>query len=361
MSKKLYQSSNNIPISVNYLKQSAFRTKHLLVASLLLLVSVGLVACSGSTSNGQEASGEGSFQVGEPVSDSTLAAVVQSDAGTDTLTMQEYQSQLQNMMRRMPQAKGQMDQVRRQMIEQFVNRHALLAEAERRNVTVAEDSVEQRFQQIHGQFPNDAAFKKFLAQQGVTVEELRNELRESFLIQNLVDQVSEEETETPSDQEIEQYQKEQSEEVSAQHILFRVDAEEDSAVVRNEAQAVLDSALAGVDFSGLAERHSEGPSAERGGNLDYFSRDQMVPPFSEAAFALADSGDVADELVETQFGYHIIRLTGRRTVDTMESAEAEQRLAQERQREAVTNLIDELRPNVTVRVNPEVVDPAQLQ
>lgn len=351
----------NLPTSVNYLKLSAVKPKLFVVASLLVLISVGLIACSSGNSNGQEAAEEGSFRMGDPLSDSTLAAVVQSDAGTDTLTMQEYQTQLKNMMRRMPQAKGQMDQVRQQMIGQFVNRHALLAEAERRGITVSEDSVDQRYQQIHGQFPDDSTFKQFLAQQGVTPGDLRTELQESFMIQNLVDQIGDEQTDAPSDQEIEDFRQEQAEEVSAQHILFRVDSGEDSAAVREEAQAVLDSARSGAEFSDLAERHSEGPSAERGGSLDYFSRDQMVPPFSEAAFALSDSGDVAPDLVETQFGYHIIRLTGRRTVDAMDSAQAEQQLTQQREREAVTNLIDELRTNITVRVNPQVVDPAQLQ
>ncbi len=346
---------------MNYLKLSASRTKHFLVASLLILTSVGLIACSNGTSNGQDATGEGSFQVGEPVTDSTLAAIVQSDAGTDTLTMREYQTQLQNMMRRMPQAKGQMDQVRQQMIGQFVNRHALLAEAQRRNVTVSEDSVEQRYQQIHSQFPDDAKFKQFLAQQGVTPGDLRTELRESFMIQNLVDQIGDEEVDAPTEQEVDDYRTEQSEQVKAQHILFRVGSEEDSTVVKEEARAVLDSALAGENFGELAQRHSEGPSAQRGGSLDFFNRNQMVTPFSEAAFALSDSGDVHNELVKTQFGYHIIRLTGRRTVDAMDASQAEQQLTQQREREAVTNLIDELRATVTVRVNPDVIDPAQLQ
>lgn len=325
----------------------------------MLVVGLSLTACS---SNGSEAgnSDENSFNIGEPLQDSTLAVVVESDAGSDTLSAEQFQGQVQNVMRRMPQAQGNLDRLRVQMVQQFINRHALLAEAKERGISVSDEQIDQRIEQIKGQFPDEQTFQQFLQQQGMTVEEMRAQLSESMLIQNFVDQVRGE-VEEPSEAEIEEYRTEQAEEVSAQHILFQVGSDQDSTAVKDTAQAVLDSAQAGEDFAELAQRHSDGPSASQGGSLGYFSRDEMVPAFSEVAFALSDSGDVADEVVKTQYGYHVIRLTGRRTAEPVDSSEAKQKMVQKREQEAVMDLIDSLQPSITVRVNPNMIDPEKLQ
>jgi peptidyl-prolyl cis-trans isomerase C len=82
----------------------------------------------------------------------------------------------------------------------------------------------------------------------------------------------------------------------------------------------------------------------------------MVAPFEDAAFALADSGDVTQDLVETQYGYHIIRKTGEQTGELMDTTRARQMLTQTRRREAVEEAVEELRSKVTVRLNPGVVE-----
>lgn len=96
----------------------------------------------------------------------------------------------------------------------------------------------------------------------------------------------------------------------ARHILLKVEAtssDEDRQKQLKIAEEVLAAAKGGADFSELARKYSEGPSKSRGGDLGLFSRGQMVKPFEDAVFSLANPGDISD-VVQTSFGYHIIKL-----------------------------------------------------
>lgn len=133
----------------------------------------------------------------------------------------------------------------------------------------------------------------------------------------------------PSDEEIQaHYESHQDayshpEQLRARHILFKVPpdvTDEERNAIRARATEVLASAKAGEDFAELAKQSSEDVTAASGGDLGYFGRNMMTPPFEEAAFAL-EPGGISD-LVDTQFGIHIIKLEEKRAagVDTLEEA-----------------------------------------
>jgi len=104
------------------------------------------------------------------------------------------------------------------------------------------------------------------------------------------------------------------EQVRASHILFKTEGK-DEAVVRATAEKVLQEVKAGGDFAELAKKYSEDEqSAKQGGDLDYFARGKMVPEFDQAAFSL-EPGQVSD-LVKTQFGFHIIKVTDKKPAST---------------------------------------------
>ncbi|MEE4354164.1 MAG: SurA N-terminal domain-containing protein [Desulfatiglans sp.] len=101
----------------------------------------------------------------------------------------------------------------------------------------------------------------------------------------------------------------QPKQIRARHILFKLkeDAtEEDEKGVRERAQSVLEKAVKGSDFAGLAKKYSEGPTKAKGGDLGFFGSGQMAKPFEEAVFNL-EKGGISD-LVRTRFGYHIIKV-----------------------------------------------------
>jgi peptidyl-prolyl cis-trans isomerase C len=101
-----------------------------------------------------------------------------------------------------------------------------------------------------------------------------------------------------------------SDRITASHILIAFGA--DSPRSEEEAKTQIDALKAelagGADFASLAAEHSDCPSRMEGGNLGSFGRGMMVPEFEEAAFAL-ETGAVSD-VVQTDFGYHLIHRTG---------------------------------------------------
>ncbi len=97
------------------------------------------------------------------------------------------------------------------------------------------------------------------------------------------------------------------EQVRASHILLKTEGKDDAAV-KKQAEDLLAKAKSGADFAKLATQYSEDEASKvKGGDLDYFPKGQMVPEFDKAAFSL-NVGQISD-LVKSQYGYHIIKVT----------------------------------------------------
>ncbi len=133
---------------------------------------------------------------------------------------------------------------------------------------------------------------------------------------NIIDGVKATDAEIKAEYEKNKQNYKTEEEVKASHILIMV-KEDMTPAQKQEARAkasdILKQATEGkVEFAELAKQHSASPEgAQNGGDLGWFSRERMVTPFSDAAFA-GEEGKIIPNLVETQFGYHIIKVTGKR-------------------------------------------------
>jgi peptidyl-prolyl cis-trans isomerase D len=124
------------------------------------------------------------------------------------------------------------------------------------------------------------------------------------------------------DDNIDQYST--PEQIRASHILLKTEGKEDAAV-KAKIDDVLKQAKGGADFGELAKKYSEDDSnAKNGGDLDYFGHGKMVPEFDAVAFTL-QPGQISD-VVKTQFGYHIIKLTDKKPGTTRPFAELRQQL-----------------------------------
>lgn len=107
-------------------------------------------------------------------------------------------------------------------------------------------------------------------------------------------------------------------EIKARHILFMVNDETERAAVQEKAQGVLDEILAGANFEAMAKQHGSDGTKDVGGDLGWFGRGVMVPAFEEAVFALS-VGKTGSSLVETDFGYHIVRVDDTREVKSFDA------------------------------------------
>jgi peptidyl-prolyl cis-trans isomerase C len=129
------------------------------------------------------------------------------------------------------------------------------------------------------------------------------------------------------DQNPQQFQ--QPEAWRASHILIKVDQgapDPQKKEARAKAESILKQVQGGGDFAALAKQHSQDGSAQAGGDLNYFQKGQMVAPFEQAAAALKP-GEVSG-VVETQFGYHIIKLTDHKDPRQVPLAEAAPRIGE---------------------------------
>jgi peptidyl-prolyl cis-trans isomerase C len=141
------------------------------------------------------------------------------------------------------------------------------------------------------------------------------------------------------------------EEVHARHILVPTE---------DEAKAIEVELKKGADFATLAKQKSKDPGAAEGGDLGYFTKDQMVPEFADAAFKL-DKGQISDP-VKTQFGWHIIKVEDKRTKPTPTYDEVKPQLENYVAHRAQAEFVEKVRSaaNIEHLDKPTAADPSQL-
>lgn len=129
------------------------------------------------------------------------------------------------------------------------------------------------------------------------------------------------------------------EQVRARHILVET---------KEAAEEIIGALQDGASFEALAEQSLD-PSGQSGGDLGFFGRGQMVPPFEEAAFALAP-GEITEEPVETQFGWHVIRVEETRMTEPPSLADLESQIRDYLLRERFETALAALRDQYSVEI-----------
>ena len=202
--------------------------------------------------------------------DTDIIAVVNGEAITDAHVMMFYKS-LPQQYQQVP-----VETLREQILASLIERK-LLAQAARQAGMAGDEEVKQQLDYLV-----DDVLQQAYLRQLIEARATEANLRAAYdvMIAGF----------TPAD------------EVWARHILLDSEA---------DARAVIAELDAGGDFAELAKQHSTGPSGPSGGDLGYFVQEQMVAPFATAAFAMAIGAFTTDP-VKTEFGWHVIKVEGRR-------------------------------------------------
>jgi len=172
-------------------------------------------------------------------------------------------------------------------------------------------------------------------------------LRNAYLGEKINGDISDEDVQAAYEKEFADY--EGPEELNARHILVTDKA---------EAEAIIKELDEGADFAALAREKSTGPSGPNGGSLGYFTKGQMVKPFEEAALAL-EPGSYTKEPVETQFGWHVIKLEDKRRQEKPALEEIAQGLRQQLMREAYDARMAELKDQIAIEILDENLKAAE--
>ncbi len=236
-----------------------------------------------------------------------------------------YQYMQQGMQIQGPQ----LEQLKKMVLESLIDNELLYQIAKEEGYGPSEEQLEAELKKTKGRFADEDSYKKALEQQGLSEDELKQELakqmtKAEFEEDQFGDQTSVDSSEVKAFYEDNPKQFEQPEQIRASHILVKVEkdaTEEDKAAAKEKLQAAKKRIEDGEEFSEVAREVSEGPSSKRGGDLDYFGRGQMVPQFEEAAFNM-EVGEISN-IVETSFGYHLIKLTDHKEASTVPFEEVE--------------------------------------
>jgi peptidyl-prolyl cis-trans isomerase C len=213
---------------------------------------------------------------------------------------------------------GQVNEFRVQVLDRLVDEELLYQAAKDQKLVATAEAVQAELDKARTQFPTPEAFAEALVKNELTEDGLRALFTRNLSIQGYVEGHIGKSV-TVSDAEVHDFYAsnkgtfETPEQVRARHILVGVAAGDDAAVraeKRKKAEGLLEQLKGGADFAELAKTGSECPSAPEGGDLGFFERGRMAPAFEEAAFALKP-GELSG-VVETEFGYHIIKLEERK-------------------------------------------------
>ena len=246
--------------------------------------------------------------------------------------------------------------------ETLINRTLLLQQSQSMGTDIKESMVIKALDEFKGAFPDEKAYQHALMEMGFTEEMLKDQIKNGLTIKALIDQtviqkvsVSDQQVRTFYDDNPNLFRK--PEQVKASHILVQVPDNADEAK-KAEALATIQALKTRLDngenFATLAQEYSDCPSKAKGGDLGFFNREQMVPPFSEAAFAL-QPGQTSD-VVQTRFGYHLIRLTERQEEQTMAFNDVKEaisaRLRQEQEAKKIDAYLEKLKEHADIKRFP---------
>ena len=267
----------------------------------------------------------------------SVAVTVNGNSITEGQIEVKLKPQMVRMSKQMPPMFVQQmkTQFRQKALDGMISEMLLDQKIKEENIVITEEEVLVKLLEMGSQQETPLSLediKALIAAQGQSFDQVKEQMKKGMAYEKLLSAQFEDKV-TVTEEDAKKFYSENSkmftkdEKVKASHILIRTASDDPNAdpnEVKAKAKAtagfVLKQIQDGADFATLAKEHSTCPSSAKGGDLGFFGKGQMVPPFEKAAYNL-EVGQVS-EIVETRFGYHIIKTTDRQEskITTFEEA-----------------------------------------
>ena len=252
------------------------------------------------------------------------------------------------------------------VLETMIGSEVIYQQAEKDKVAPTDEQIQEQIDSFNESMKNDTDSQEEFKKMGIDEEFLKFQFARDLANTNLQEKF-EEDTKISED-EMKQYYEENKDDfytdtVTASHILIKTiddDGNELSDAKKKEAKKTAEEALAkvkaGEDFAEVAKEYSEDSSASNGGELGTFGRGEMVTEFEDAAFAMK-AGEISD-IVETEYGYHIIKVTER--VDKQETYDdVKDQIKTTLASEKYTEYVEKLKKDSTIEQKEDIVKSAK--
>ncbi|MBI4383838.1 MAG: SurA N-terminal domain-containing protein [Nitrospinae bacterium] len=236
-------------------------------------------------------------------------------------------------------------------LNQIIRTMLFQQEAAKHEIQVSNEEFEETLMRMKNEYQDDS-FQRYLDMENITRQEWENKLKNNLLIKNLINKavnskvsVSEGEVREYFDRHPDEFQK--GDQVRALHIMLETE---------DEARKILKQLSAGKkDFSELAKEHSLGPEGARGGDLGYFEKGHMPEEFDDIfKLKINETSDI----ILTPYGYHIFRVTDKKTSQKMSFEESKKqiqgKLLREHQEKAFQEWLRKLREEASIDISNEV-------
>ncbi len=216
-------------------------------------------------------------------------------------------------------------EARNEALNQIIENKLILQAANEQGLEANESAVDDRLKEIKSRFPDEETFLETLKRDGTRYDDFVDQVRDQLLIKALIGrQVTSRVIVSPK--EVEAYYEKNKEkfggqeEVHLYHIMVKKDPD-NMFLSKETTQQILNKINSGDDFQQLATSYSEGPNANKGGDLGWVKKGKLIEALSEAAFSLPEGG--VSELVESQGAFHILKVTERKNPEVKSLPEVE--------------------------------------
>ena len=292
-----------------------------------------------------------------------VAAIVQGEKIEEAMLQKSIDAYLQQQGTNVGAIRNpkRFKEVRKKVLDVLIGQTLLWQAAVNDKTTVEDEAIDKAYEEFMASFDSKMMFDMKLKESGYSEETFRENLRQRLSSQkwlqiSVLNQLSVNDDEVHDFYLKNQQQLSEPEQVRARHILIQVkpDAGNDEMEqAKSLLSQIKEEIRLGASFASMAKEKSQDASAPQGGDLGYFQRGQMVPPFEQAAFNLAP-GEISD-IVQTRFGFHLIMLEDRKAaVQYEENAIAEKIrafLLQDQTQQAIENAVADLKQNAVIEIS----------